>query len=166
MNKTPLNTFRIPHLLTMFPNARFIHLVRDGRAVTHSYAKKQRRDMNPDATVYAAQGYDYPFADLALKLAAYWQRTIDEVALRDQELNLTANGRLLEIRYIDLCTRTDAVLEQLCRFMGVKASRLKPEAHKIKMTNQNYKWRKELSPDLIEATQRIQKAGLKRWGYI
>lgn len=166
VNKTPLNTFRIPQLIKMFPDARFIHLVRDGRAVTQSYAKKQRQDMNIDAAVYQALGYDYPFEELALKLAAYWQRTIDEVVLRDEQFKLTANGQMLEIKYDDLCAQTDATLEQLCQYMGIKKDRYRPEALKIQMKNQDYKWRTELSDDLIQSTQRLQESGLKRWGYL
>jgi len=40
INKSPFNTFRIPHLLEMFPDARFVHIARDGRAVVYSYVRK------------------------------------------------------------------------------------------------------------------------------
>ncbi|MBA3871147.1 MAG: sulfotransferase [Anaerolineae bacterium] len=166
VNKTPLNTFRIPQLLKTFPEARFVHLVRDGRAVTQSYAKKQRHDMNKDVEVYRALGYDYPFEELALKLAAYWQRTIDEVTLREQQFNLTAKGQMLEIKYDDLCSQTDATLEKLCQYMGIQKDRFKPEAQQIQMKDQDYKWRTELSPEIIAATQQLQANGLKRWGYV
>lgn len=166
LNKTPLNTFRIPYLIHMFPEARFVHLVRDGRAVTQSYAKKQRHDMNKDVEVYRALGYDYPFDELALKLAAYWQRTVDEVAYRDREFQLTAKGRMLEIKYDDLCSRTDETLGKLCRYMGVEPSRFKSQAAKIQMKDQDYKWRTELSPELIHSTEELQAGGLKHWGYV
>lgn len=166
VNKTPLNTFRIPQLLQMFPDARFVHLVRDGRAVAHSYAKKQRHDMNKDVEVYRALNYDYTFDELAVKLASYWQHAIDEVASRDEQFQLTTNGRMLEIKYDDLCSQTETTLSQLCQFMGIQKDRYKPEAQKIQMKNQDYKWRTEFSEDLIQSIHHLEESGLKRWGYI
>ena len=72
----------------------------------------------------------------------------------------------MEIKYDDLCSQTDRTLDQLCQYMGVKKDRLKPEAQKIQMKNQDYKWRTELSEDLIQSIQHLQENGLKRWGYL
>lgn len=163
LNKSPLNTFRIPYLLTIFPNARFVHLVRDGRAVAHSYAKKQRHDMKKDLHIYRELGYDFPIEELALKLA---QRTIDEVAMCDEQFGLTSSGRLLEIKYVDFCTQTDLVLDKLCKYIGIQKSRFDTFSQSIQMVNQNHKWRTEFSNVLIQEIQNRQYSGLVRWGYL
>jgi hypothetical protein len=36
VEKTPSNCFRVPFLKALFPRARFIHIIRDGRAVAYS----------------------------------------------------------------------------------------------------------------------------------
>jgi len=50
LDKSPLNSFRIPFVRAVFPNAKFIHIVRDGRNVTVSSYKrwKDRTDFNDD----------------------------------------------------------------------------------------------------------------------
>ncbi len=40
LEKTVSNSLRIPYVLKIFPNARFIHLVRDGRDVTESVLRQ------------------------------------------------------------------------------------------------------------------------------
>lgn len=44
VDKTPANTLRVPFLRDIFPDARFIHLTRDGRDVTMSAAREWRGD--------------------------------------------------------------------------------------------------------------------------
>ena len=46
MKKTPANTIRFPFVAKLFPDARFIHIIRDGRDVAISYRKKARGDAN------------------------------------------------------------------------------------------------------------------------
>ena len=46
LNKSPMHTFRVPQILEMIPEARFVYLVRDGRAVAYSYAGKISAKMN------------------------------------------------------------------------------------------------------------------------
>jgi hypothetical protein len=52
VDKSPRNSLKIPFILTIFPDARFIHLLRDGRDVTLSIHKEwlRRRSItqNPD----------------------------------------------------------------------------------------------------------------------
>lgn len=40
MEKTPTNCFRVPFIQEVFPDARFVHLIRDGRDVAFSARKK------------------------------------------------------------------------------------------------------------------------------
>ena len=44
LNKHPQNSYRIAFLRKIFPGAKFIHLVRDGRAVVASNVAQVRRD--------------------------------------------------------------------------------------------------------------------------
>ena len=43
VDKSPRNSLKIPFLLEIFPKARFIHMVRDGRDVTLSISKEWQK---------------------------------------------------------------------------------------------------------------------------
>ena len=49
MEKTPSNCFRLPFVHAVLPNARFLHIVRDGRDVARSAVKKWTTRPNPSA---------------------------------------------------------------------------------------------------------------------
>ena len=139
LNKTPLNTFRIPYLLKIFPDARFIHIIRDGRATVHSYVVKQLKDINshpePYRQIDAAQSAD----KLALQLAWFWQENLKEVGRQDAAHKLTECGKLLEVTYEDLCADVHTTLNQICKFISINKARCStrslPEAAKRSATS-------------------------------
>ncbi len=165
VNKTPLNTFRIPYLVEMFPAARFVHVVRDGRAVVHSYTVKQQIKMREFPQAYAERGLSDDFETLAVQLACFWKQNIDEVDRREQELSLTPSARLLEVTYEALCEDRDGVLATICDFLGIDPDRFHPALREVRMDNRNYKWREAFpSPLAAQITATMQPA-LGRKGY-
>jgi hypothetical protein len=93
VEKTPQHVLRLEFLSRRFPNARFVHVVRDGR------------DCFASAKTHAG----IPQATSARRFARYWTRCV-EVPLR-----MDGNPRLLTIRYEDF-VRTSA--PELARVMG------------------------------------------------
>jgi hypothetical protein len=93
-DKTPHYFAVIPELVTLYPDTKFIHLVRDGRDVAISWidAGWQR---------YYEPGFEWPMAMAALDrdLAAY-------------------PDRVLEVRYEDLVHRPEEVARYVCAFLG------------------------------------------------
>jgi hypothetical protein len=98
VDHTPGNFKRGVTLLRMFPDARFIHLVRDGRGVAASLLPL---DWGPNDVLRAAE---YWMARCALGLAA--------------ELQLGA-GRVLRVRYEDLLAAPERTLRAIARFAGL-----------------------------------------------
>jgi len=95
--KTPMNVIHIPYLSRVFPEARFIHLVRDGRDVALSY-------LDADFGV-----------DSVGEAAIYWRRFVRKGRLDGRGLG----SRYREIRYEDLLANPEAVLRSLCVFMAI-----------------------------------------------
>jgi hypothetical protein len=91
------NFDRLPLL---WPKARYIHLVRDPRDVARSVVQK----------VWA--GNVYQGAEFWLEAEKCWDALVANLS-RD---------RYIEIRYEDLILRNAAVLDELCRFVGVEYS--------------------------------------------
>lgn len=104
--KTPGNVRHLDTLLGLFPSARFVFIVRDGRDVAVSLWHHGRRKDSPNRP---------PLEDLARSLAASWRSDIKRMtAFRDRYPNRT---RL--VRYEDLHEAPDAQLAKLFDFLGV-----------------------------------------------
>jgi hypothetical protein len=99
VDHTPTNFRRSRTLLRMFPAARFIHLVRDGRAVAASLLPL---DWGPNNPLHAAEFW---LARCALGLAA--------------ELDL-GTTRVLRVRYEDVLEEAEANLRRITGFAGLE----------------------------------------------
>ena len=95
--KTPGNLFFVDVLLEMFPDARFIHLVRDPRA---GVASMQRVDFFPNSVFFNAMS------------RAKHHRVARRMA------SLVPADQWTTVRYEDLVSDAPRELETLCRFIG------------------------------------------------
>lgn len=98
IDHTPSNMKDSSTLLKTFPEARFIHIVRDGRAVAASVMPLSWGPHTPDR---AAQWW---LQRMAFGLA-------NEIALSSEQI--------LRIKYEDLVLETTAMLEEICAFLGL-----------------------------------------------
>ena len=94
-DKTPIYVRSIPLLHALWPEARFVHLIRDGRDVALSYRSLH---WGPD-TVWAA--------------ARKWRHDVTAGIRDGQPLG---TDRYLEVRYEDLVADTKAALQAICEF--------------------------------------------------
>ncbi len=105
--KTPNNIFFFPHLHRIFPDATFLHMVRDGRDVVASL-------LTMDWTTPDGTPIDYT-RDVRLA-SRYWARAI--VAGRAFLAMSAGTSRYREVRYEDLVDRPEACLRALFAWMG------------------------------------------------
>lgn len=97
-DKTPRYVEHIPFIAGLFPNARFVHLVRDGRDVALSYA-------------------NVPFGPKTVaKAAALWAR---RVRLGVAEGRRLGGDRYMEVRYEDLVEVPEETTKTLAEFLGI-----------------------------------------------
>jgi Sulfotransferase family len=99
VDQAPEHVFRIWNLLQHFPGAKFIHIVRDGRAVAASIIPL---DWGPNE-IYSA--------------ARTWQERVGYGYVA-----ATALGpeRVLHVRYEDVVERTEATMRFVATFLGVE----------------------------------------------
>ena len=98
-DKTPLYVRYVPTIRALFPQAKFIHMVRDGRDATLSAAKK-----------WAA---GKPYMD-SYYLLTNWRRNV-EAGWAAQKL---LGDDYLELRYETLVTEPETAVSQLCTFLN------------------------------------------------
>ena len=167
LNKSPFHTFRIPYLLKMFPGARFLHLVRDGRAVVSSYARRfvERNKLQewpePNRSLFSNS-----FQELAIWLARFWKDSIQEVELQDQKYQLRESGILTELRYEDLCRDPKGILDLVCRFLSLDPHRFSSMLRWERVKNQNHKWRLDLEQDTVNKITSQMESVLIKKGYL
>ena len=94
-DKTPRYVEHIPEIDRLFPDARFIHLIRDGRDVALSYADV---DFGPKNVARAAR---------------LWADRV-EAGLRDGR---RLGDRYLEVHYSDLTEDTPGTLKDICKLI-------------------------------------------------
>lgn len=96
-DKTPAYTPYWRHLAALFPEARLLHLVRDGRDVAASLERLGWHGRG----VYGR--------------ARYWR---SRAAAAARSLARLGPGRCLVVRYEDLVLETESTVERICGFLG------------------------------------------------
>jgi protein-tyrosine sulfotransferase len=96
-DKTPLNTLNLEKLSWVFPQAQYIHMIRDGRDVVSSYLETRM----------------YPSVEEAAKR---WLRSVDRARVFGKRVGTT---RYREVRYENLVRRPAECLEEICSYLGV-----------------------------------------------
>jgi hypothetical protein len=161
LNKSPMHTFRALPLRELIPQARFIYLVRDGRAVVHSYAGKIAPKIAQAPEAYRRHGLMLDRDDLLVALARHWQAA--QRQYEEYQACLPA-ACLLALRYEDLCAEPRSALTSVFRFVGADPERFDWSRVSV-LADQNEKWRAGLpQPALMQAEQAMAE-GLARWGY-
>jgi hypothetical protein len=131
--KNPENSFLVPFLAAEFPDAQFVHIVRDGRDATVSHAEQPwlaaasaasgRRGRSgqmhgPGARwwVEPERRAEFPLVTDVVRSAWAWRR-FTEAAL-DGVAGLAAE-RAAEVRYEAMVSNPDATADMLADFLGL-----------------------------------------------
>lgn len=112
-DQSPIHTFFLPHISNIFPEAKYIHMLRDGRDVVTS------RILNED------NKYD-------IYEAVYrWKTSID----RANEIQKRVSpDQYLEIRYERLVTEPIPTLKEICGFLNIEYSPIMLDYWKLPST--------------------------------
>ncbi len=162
---------RLAFLNAIFPDARFIHLVRDGRAVAASLLNvpfwsgwqgpEKWRWGSLSAEMQAQwAGHDYSFIILA---ALQWKILMD--AMECARASIPA-GSFLQVHYEALCSAPRQTLEEISDFARLPWSRRLDKAiraHALKSRNE--KWRSQFTGEQQAALAEVLAEPLSRYGY-
>ncbi|MCP4804563.1 MAG: glycosyltransferase [Proteobacteria bacterium] len=108
--KTPHDLLHMETLGRLYPEARFIHVVRDGRAVSRSLTRQAWSDPSTGKPVWYC-------ANLT-GASRYWAQVV--ASIRQQ--SSAVSGRYLEIRYEDLVSEPAATMRRVLAFLGERWS--------------------------------------------
>jgi hypothetical protein len=152
LNKSSMINYMVPEILSIFPDARFIHIIRDGRAVAYSYAKKEYGKMCAHEALYRSKGLYTSFDELVLRMADLWKETVQTLRADAVELELSAKGRYTELCYEDFCEEPEQYTRALLDFLGATAP-LEDLGEIIE--SQNHKFQTALAAETLTALERV-----------
>ena len=165
VNKRIANNLRIPFLSAAFPDARFVALTRDGRAVALSLSQV---DWWPSSLVWwyggtpaewAAEGRD-PWE----LCARNWAEELDVI---DRGLALVPDDQVLRLTYEEFVGQPLETLRRIATFAGLPEDDVWTRSvSELSFPNRNDAWRTKLEPSAIATITSIQSERLEADGYV
>ena len=181
--KTPRNSFVIPFLTEAFPDAKFIHIIRDGRDVALSLTRKPwyNNELNgsimrepggylcgstPRFWVEPERDREFATTDNIHRCIWLWRRYIEAAT---EGMNSLSPGQGFELRYEDLVTNPEREATRLLDFMGIDAedSRTTFKAYLINNARQDSvgKWQSSLTSENIDSIKLEASNWLEQYNY-
>lgn len=164
VSKRIANNYRISLLYGAFREARFVEIIRDGRAVAYSLS---RVDWWPDSVVWWYGGtprkWEKEGGNPWELCARSW---VEHVEATERGLSVIPTSSVATISYEHLVRELVPVLRKLALFAGLPEDvRWLERIHQLQSPGTNQAWRHRLAPTDIETIERIQGATLRRRGY-
>ncbi|MSO94488.1 MAG: sulfotransferase [Thermoleophilia bacterium] len=165
-DKTPLYMQYLPLLERTFPDARFVHLVRDGRDAAVSFLSVPRGIMT--------EGWGHPTD--AAGFARLWRTEVSAARALGRRVGV---GRYLEVMYDDLVGEPTEALRRVCAFSGLEYqsdmldfvgrsdSARKPHQQRLnqRLTPGVRDWRTEMTPADVASFEAVAGGLLAKLGY-
>jgi len=162
VNKCPGNSVRIEFLKEIFPDAVFIHIIRDGRAAAYSIMRSRLGHSGAYWSVKPPGWQSLLQLPLIDACALQWKMTVESIL---QSAKILPHGQYMEVKYEDFVARPSEIFE----LVGAKCDLVWQGDLLQKITtgmeNRNFKWQNEL-PDADKITLNVLLvAFLRQLGY-
>lgn len=165
LSKRTANNRRIPTLNTIFPRAKYIHLIRDGRDVAHSLSCVEWWDDH----VLWWDGRRAKDAENAgqERLSLCARNWVNEMTELEAGLEGVAQSQVHELRYEDLLDSAEEHLIEILRFIGLSAT---PEylaaIRSLRLARRTSQWPSKWASDQLARVLQVEQTTLRRLGYI
>ncbi len=178
INKNPDNSVRIRYLNKLFPDAYFVHILRDGRAVCNSLLKfrqaateffgAEHRHATGGVKVKAwAEIERYWRSDPLYSAGLIWKEVIETL---ERDRTYIAPERYLEVRYEDFVGDPMTYLRRISEFCqlswnGPVESKFRSETTRLQLGERNEAWRKRLGPEELQRLLAVIGPKMREYGY-
>lgn len=202
LEKTCANSLRVGFVNEVLSDAKYIHIIRDGRDVVNSARKRWKAELDLkyifdkaryvpllDIPYYATKYFfnrlyllfskegrlsfwgprfngmdDLLVKSSLVEICAYqWKRCVEKAS---KDFEKVEPERYIEIRYEDLVSNSEMVIQELCQFLSVEvsAARLNELSGMIHKESTG-KWAKQLTEEEIAQINNIIQPTLMKLGY-
>lgn len=112
--QTPRNIFYIKQLLKIFPDSKFVHMVRDPRAVMASQKNRWRQRAMGRKVI--------PLTEVFRVKVNYHPWTISKLWLKatNMALEMADHPNVMLIKFEDLVSEPEQQIENICRFLDIE----------------------------------------------
>ncbi|WP_297325043.1 sulfotransferase [Nitrosomonas sp.] len=166
LTKRTANNRRIPLLKQIFPDAKYIHLIRDGRGVAYSSLRVAWWNdhilywagKTPQQMVVAGSN--------PLELAA--RNWVEEMQTLEQGTALIQSNHLLEVRYDELLRNPCEQLQRILDFMGVATQKdvaFWNVIESLHLAPKQEAWTRSWTEVELKIVHDVQRDTLCRWGF-
>lgn len=166
LTKRIANNRRVPVLSEAFPSAKFIEIIRDGRAVAASLSKV---DWWEDSIVWWYGGTP---ADWRRDGGDPWElcarNWVEEVYALRRGLGAVDPAQVLSVRYEELVADPTARLREILSFCGLDlcCPAWRRSLAGVRFPNQNQTWQSGMPAAALAVVESVQRAELARYGYL
>jgi len=163
LSKQISNNQRIRLINSIFPDALFVHIMRDGRAVANSLLNVPFWDnvelwwqSGKRVSECRAEGWD------PVRLCAEnWRRDVEEL-LANREI---LGQRYMELRYEDFTSDVKGAMKRITEFCGLGSPESFMGNLPSSLPDMNQKWKRGLSEEQKRIANEVQGELLSRLGY-
>ena len=161
LNKSPSNSVKIEFLNELFPDAFFIHIIRDGRAVAQSISVGRLSHGRFSGAKYPGWRHLMTLPVME-SCGLQWKQTVEYVR---ESLTKIPGRRVLQIRYEDFISRPVETMQHVGERCGLVWTDTLLEQVAEGLRSRNYKWSERLSPADMELLHRQLGNQLMELGY-
>lgn len=165
-NKLPRNTLRIPWILRIFPDAQFVHIIRDGRAVVRSMIRvveRQNKQDKPLGQFARPPGWREYYKNDPYEAHSRQWVGIEEIVRADLEHVRPEN--IYRTKYEEFIVRTRPIMREICERFELRSDADSVGVFPEKLENRNVKWPQECTAEQIETMRRWLTPMLIAYGY-
>lgn len=144
VDATPSNTLMARDLALMFPGARFIHIVRDGREVVESMM---------------ASGFDLPAARDFATACEYWRDLVN----CGLEAEQSHGDRVLRVWHSRMSADPSGFMHEVLSFLGAAASDAPAQFLRTNVINSSFAPEAMRTPDAPSRGPESARARAERW---
>jgi hypothetical protein len=162
---------RARYLAKIFPDARFIHLIRDGRAVVNSLLnvdfwtgwKGPYRWQHGELTPAQREEWEHHGQSFVALAAIEWRVLMESFEDTEREIS---PSQFLTIRYEDLTADPQTTFGTVLDFCGLDyPERFRRAISRFDLRDTGYKWRSQLTPQQQKILHECLAESLVRYGY-
>jgi N-[(2S)-2-amino-2-carboxyethyl]-L-glutamate dehydrogenase len=150
VDKTARNIHTISNLINIFPNAKFIHVLRDGKDVIASLKTHKKRWKNPDTKKIENTGFIMPI-DLSIQR---WKKSVQDFE------KIKDFHQVITVKYEDLIYNNRKEIIRVCDFLEINFQDAMMDFHEI---HTPYRDAHNKFIQNIEATKPLNKTRVGRW---
>ena len=162
VNKCPGNSVRIEFLKEVFPDAIFIHILRDGRAAAYSILRARQRHSGEYWSIRPPGWRDLLNLPMVDACALQWKMTVEAIL---QSANKLPSEQFMEVKYEEFVARPAEIFRQVGERCGLVWQDDLLQAITGGMDNRNFKWQTEMQDSDRKTLNGLLGNFLKQLGY-